>query len=78
MTRTPPERLAYSHGDFNEEHFQVNVTFADRGNQTELTMRMLFKSAEELEMTVKQYGAIEGAQQTMDRLAKRLAQMQGA
>jgi hypothetical protein len=38
-------------------------------------MRMLFQSAEELEMTVKKYGAIEGAKQTMERLAERLAQM---
>ncbi|MBP1962962.1 SRPBCC family protein [Paenibacillus aceris] len=71
-----PETLVYSHGDAEEdEQFRVNVTFADRGNQTELTMRSLFKSAEYLEYVVKNYGAVEGAKQTLDRLAEELAKL---
>ncbi|UKS25474.1 SRPBCC family protein [Paenibacillus sp. HWE-109] len=71
-----PERLVYSHGDFEEdEQFRVTVTFAEQGNTTELTMSSLFKSAEELEMVVKQYGAVEGAKQTLDRLEEELAKL---
>lgn len=68
-----PERLVYSHGDDEkEEHFRVTVTMEDKGNATELTMRMVFQTAEELEETVNKYGAIEGAKSTMSRLAEEL------
>jgi uncharacterized protein YndB with AHSA1/START domain len=67
-----PERLVYAHGDSTEEHFRVTVTFADQGDQTELTMQMIFKSVEELEKAVKEFGAIEGAKSTMNRLEAQL------
>jgi hypothetical protein len=38
-------------------------------------MRMLFKSAAELEKVVKEYGAIEGAKSTLDRLEEQLAKI---
>ncbi|ULL13722.1 ATPase [Paenibacillus sp. H1-7] len=73
-----PERLVYSHGDNEvEEQFRVTVTFEEMGSQTEITMRSLFKSAEELEKVVREYGAVEGAKQTMERLAERVAVMVG-
>jgi uncharacterized protein YndB with AHSA1/START domain len=67
-----PERLIYAHGDSTEEHFRVTVTFADQGDHTELTMQMIFKSVEELEKAVKEFGAIEGAKSTMNRLEAQL------
>lgn len=71
-----PERLVYSHGGGDEDDsFQVTVTFAEQGGKTKLTMRMLFKSAEELNKVVKEYGAIEGANSTLDRLEEQLAKM---
>ncbi|MDQ0859734.1 SRPBCC family protein [Bacillus sp. V2I10] len=71
-----PELLVYSHGGGEEdEQFQVTVTFAEQGNRTELTMRMLFKSAAELDKVVKEYGAIEGAKSTLDRLEEQLAKI---
>jgi uncharacterized protein YndB with AHSA1/START domain len=74
----PPERLAYTHGaDDGDEsgQFQVTVTFADQGGKTTLTMRSLFASAEERDKVVKEYGAIEGGNQTLDRLAEHLARL---
>lgn len=68
-----PERLVYAHGDDEGEHFRVTVTFAEQGEETEVTMRSLFKSVEELEYVVKEYGAAEGAKQTFDRLAEHIA-----
>jgi hypothetical protein len=50
----------------------VIVTFAKTGNATELVIRMLFKSDEELEKAVEQCGAIEGAKSTLDRLEEAL------
>ncbi|MCF6409819.1 SRPBCC family protein [Pseudalkalibacillus salsuginis] len=68
-----PERLVYSHGDGEEEHFRVTVTFNEQGDKTELTMQMLFKSVAELDKAVKEYGAIEGAKSTLNRLEEQLA-----
>jgi uncharacterized protein YndB with AHSA1/START domain len=69
-----PERIVYSHGGGEEEEqFQVSATFAEQGDKTELTMRMLFKSAAELEKVIKEYGAVEGAKSTLDRLEEQLA-----
>jgi uncharacterized protein YndB with AHSA1/START domain len=71
-----PERLVYAHGDSTGEHFRVTVTFADQGDQTELTMQMIFKSVDELEKAVKEFGAIEGAKSTMNRLEAQLLKIQ--
>jgi uncharacterized protein YndB with AHSA1/START domain len=69
-----PERLVYNHGEESEPgHSQVTVTFAEQGGKTKLTMRMLFKSAAERDKVVKEFNAIEGANQTLDRLAEQLA-----
>jgi uncharacterized protein YndB with AHSA1/START domain len=73
----PSERLAYTHGsddgDDESGRFQVTVTFADHGGKTRLTMRALFASAEECDRVVKEFGAIDGGNQTLDRLAEHLA-----
>ena len=71
-----PERLVYSHSSGEEGdplQFEVTVTFAAQGDKTKLTLRLLFKSAEARDSVVK-LGAIEGAQQTLDRLAEYLAE----
>jgi uncharacterized protein YndB with AHSA1/START domain len=75
-----PERLVYSHnGDEGEPvRFQTTVTFAERGDKTELTMRMVFPSTAERDRVVKEYHAIEGANQTLDRLADHVAKLSGA
>lgn len=68
-----PERLVYSHGDHEtEELFHVTVTFAAKDGGTELTMRSMFRTEEELQETVEKYGAIEGAKSTLSRLAEEL------
>lgn len=70
-----PERLVYTHGSGepgDPHQFQVTVTFAEQGNKTHLTMRMLFATPAAREQVVAA-GAIEGGNQTMDRLADYLA-----
>jgi uncharacterized protein YndB with AHSA1/START domain len=73
---TPPERIVYAHGTGapnDPSQFEVTVIFAEQGQQTALTMRMRFKSAAALQRVVEKYHAIEGAHQTLDRLAEHLA-----
>ncbi|HEU4456833.1 MAG TPA: SRPBCC family protein [Longimicrobium sp.] len=69
-----PERLAYGHGsdDGGDPNFSVVVTFAERGGSTEITMRMILASAEELRR-MREFGAVEGGKQTLDRLGEFLA-----
>jgi uncharacterized protein YndB with AHSA1/START domain len=68
-----PERLAYKHvgeGPDDEARFHSSVSFADMGGLTLMTLRMLFQTAEEREFSVKTYHAMEGGQQTLERLAQ--------
>lgn len=69
-----PERLAYTHGsDDDPEQFRVTVTFDEAGSgKTELAMKMHFATPEELDEAVE-FGADEGAKQTLGRLAGHLA-----
>ena len=71
-----PERLVYKHaGDEGDEpvNFHVTVTFAEQNGKTRLHMRMLFPSAEARDRVVETYGAVEGLEQTIGRLAAYLA-----
>jgi len=69
-----PGLLVYSHGDENDpEQFEVTVNFVPKGQKTELTMRGVFRTKEELDLVVKKYGAREGQIQTINRLEAYLA-----
>jgi uncharacterized protein YndB with AHSA1/START domain len=63
-----PERLVYEH--VSGPKFLSTVTFEDMGGKTKVTMRMVFDTAEDLKRTIKEFGAVEGAKQTMSRLEK--------
>ena len=69
-----PELLVYSHGDDKDPgQFEVTVNFVAKGKKTELTMRSVFRTKEELDHVVKNYGAREGMTQHMNRLEAYLA-----
>lgn len=72
-----PERLEYRHGDDVEGgmYFDVTVVMLEKNGKTELTMRMLFPTKEERDMVVEKYGAIEGNNQTMNKLEAYLKKM---
>ena len=73
-----PERLVYSHGgtvDAEPVQFRTTVTFEDVGGKTRLTMRAVFPSAKERDRVAREYGAVEGAQQHLARLAAHLSTM---
>lgn len=77
MEVVKPERIVYSlsggkKGDPGAQ-CEATWTFEEQGGKTKLTLRMLFPSAAAREHVVKTYGAIEGGNQTLDRLGEHLA-----
>ena len=61
-----PERLVYSH--LSEPHFDVTVNFGEEGDKTKLALRMVFESAELRDKVAQEFRALEGVNQTIDRL----------
>jgi len=65
------QRLVYDH--VSGPKFRMTVTFDEQGGQTKITMRMVFDSASQRDKVAKEFGAVEGAKQTLGRLAEFLA-----
>ena len=70
-----PERLSYLHE--SGPKFHATATFDEQGGKTTVTTRMLFDTVEERDRTVKVFGAVEGAKQTLGRLAEHVAKIGG-
>ena len=51
------------------------MTFENHGGKTLVTMRSVFPSAAQRDKVVKEFKAIEGGNQTLDRLERHLATM---
>lgn len=56
-----------------QEPMDVSWTFEARGRTTKVTLRMLFETPEALERFVREYKAVEGGNETLDRLRGHLA-----
>jgi uncharacterized protein YndB with AHSA1/START domain len=72
-----PERIVYQHGGKRENgpgvSFVSTWTFDSiEANKTKVTIRMIFPSATERDFVVKEFGAIEGGKQTLERLGEYL------
>ncbi len=79
----PLERITFSHGGGREDgsapgaNFTATWTFETVGvDQTRLTGRLVFPSAEARDIVVREYGAIEGGKQTLERASEYVATMQ--
>lgn len=70
-----PERIIHSHGDGQREWFKSTSTFAVEHNQTRVTIKHIFPTAEERNEVALKYGAIEGGKQHLARLAELLKQI---
>lgn len=72
-----PERIAFSNGGGKsgdpEVHFEATWTFEELGERTHVIIRMVFPSVEERDRVVREYGALEGAHQTLARLEEHIA-----
>ena len=73
-TITKPFSCATSDIDDDPEAFHVTVTFETLGDKAQLTMRSPFATAAQREATLA-FGAVEGGQQTLARLAEHLTKM---
>jgi len=76
-----PERLVYRHDPAEgcePVNCEVIVTFAQEGRRTRVTMQMLFPTAAARANQVEKYGAIEGGNQTLGRLAEYVVQVAAA
>jgi uncharacterized protein YndB with AHSA1/START domain len=62
-----PERLVYDH--ISGPKFLATATFADKDGKTEITLRSVFESAAVLAKVIEAFDAVEGAKQTLARLA---------
>ena len=67
------KRLCYMQtddGDLDNDAaaFGVSVLFEEEGSKTRITMHTLFKTAAECDFVVKEYDALAGANQTLERL----------
>ena len=77
----PPSRLTFSHGGTKEggslrvESECIWTFDTVEEGKTLVTIRMIFPSAKMRDMVIKEYGAIEGGKQTLERLAQRLTEM---
>jgi uncharacterized protein YndB with AHSA1/START domain len=49
-------------------HFRQTMTFTDEEGGTRFTIRIAFATAEERDRNVREYGSIEGGEQTLERL----------
>jgi uncharacterized protein YndB with AHSA1/START domain len=76
-----PERIVYTHAGGTKGRpgvlFTSIWTFEAVGAKTRLTVRMVFPSVRARDQVVKEYGATEGAKETLGRLAEHLAGIAG-
>jgi len=75
-----PERIVYAHGGGKKDAASVNFTQtwtfeAVEKGKTRLTLCQVFPTAEDRDKVVKEYGAIEGGKQTLQRLAEFLVKL---
>jgi uncharacterized protein YndB with AHSA1/START domain len=72
-----PERLVYTHDDDTDGEdalrFETTVTFEPIEGGTRIRLRTVFPTAAMREHVVREHRALEGAEQTLGRLARHLA-----
>jgi uncharacterized protein YndB with AHSA1/START domain len=67
-----PARLCWEHGDDGAMRFGTEVMFEGQGSATRVTLRLVCGTPQQLQ-ELKNAGAVEGAEQTLERLARYLA-----
>jgi uncharacterized protein YndB with AHSA1/START domain len=75
-----PRRLVYRHSGegsaADDPAFRTTVTLDGFGGNTVLTIRVTFETAADRDLVAEKHHAVEGANQTLDRLADHLASRQ--
>ncbi|MEJ0031545.1 MAG: SRPBCC family protein [Bacteroidota bacterium] len=71
-----PEKLVYFHDsgkDNDPAEFHATITFESVGKQTKVTLKSVFKTKEARDLAVREYGALEGAKQHLNKLESYLS-----
>jgi len=72
-TIEPPARILFRHGGDDDglelASHETRVTLEPEGDKTRLTWQVVFVSIAERDRIAREYGAVEGGQQTVGRLA---------
>ena len=66
-----PARLIYRHpgeADYEPVKIQGTVLFDERDGKTSVSLRLLFETAAERKRVGDEYGVVEGADNTLERL----------
>ena len=73
----PPERIALLHGESRADPnaFESVLTFMPDGAMTRIEMRALFPTKELRDEAANQYHAIQGGEQTLNKLAAYVAEI---
>jgi uncharacterized protein YndB with AHSA1/START domain len=68
----PPERLVYRQGQAPDDPdaFLATVTLVETSGTTRITLRALFNTQARRDEVVRKYNALEGAHETLGRLAE--------
>jgi uncharacterized protein YndB with AHSA1/START domain len=71
----PPKRIVGEHGSHADDpdSFVSTFTFVERGGATEVTLRSVFRTKALRDQAIDEFGAIEGADQTLGRLGGYIA-----
>lgn len=72
----PPARLLARHGggeDLEDVHHELRISLEAKGGKTRLNWRLVFPSVAQRDHVVREYHAVEGGQQTIQRLADYIA-----
>ncbi len=67
-----PEKLVYDH--VSGPVFRFTALFTEQGDQTQITIQMLFESADLRDKVVKEFNAVEGLIQNVEKMKTYLAQ----
>ena len=75
----PPARIVSRHGGdeagLEITSHETRITLEAEGDKTKLTWRVVFVSIAERDRIAREYGAVEGGQQTVGRLAAYVAEL---
>ena len=76
----PLERIAYRQGgrENDPDAFQGTVTFAEREGGTEIILRTVFNSRAQRDYVAEHYQAVEGARETLERLAGYVCELEAS
>jgi uncharacterized protein YndB with AHSA1/START domain len=69
-----PRIIAYEH--VSGPRFFATISLDDEAGKTRLNFRMVFQTTGERDQTAREFGAIEGLTQTLNRLGQKLAEVQ--